>query len=164
EHIFESVEGRHVLVLGAGDTGEKVARALLSRGAAAVQIWNRSVERGRALAETLGPRAASIPDWPTAATSVDIIITSTAAQGVILDFARVSDLMIARRHRPLLLIDLAVPRDVEPSVISLSDVYLFNVDDLQAIADSHLCKRQAEMERCESIIQEKVAALLNGGA
>jgi len=91
---------------------------------------------------------------------VDIAISSTAAPQHILDRAKLEPLMKRRRNRPLLLIDIAVPRDIDPAVNALDNVYLYNVDDLQSIADDYLKLRKEEIARCEKIIAEKVAALL----
>lgn len=164
ERIFETVEGRQVLVVGAGDTGEKVARALLSRGVEQVWIANRTVERAAALAGALGERTRAIADWEEAATQADVWISSTSSPGYVLDVGRVEALMVARGQRPLLLVDLAVPRDIDPGVIAISDVYLFNVDDLEAIAKAHLRQREAEVARCEALIRERVSGLLTAPA
>lgn len=160
ERVFETVEGRSVLVIGAGETGEKVARALISRGARSVFISNRSPEKAQALALELGDPAVAIGDWSETAAKVDVIVSSTSFPGYILEEDRVRELMVKRHRRPLLLIDLAVPRDVDPAVIGLPDVYLFNVDDLQAIADAHRREREAEVARCEALIREKAAGLV----
>ena len=92
---------------------------------------------------------------------IDIVISSTSAPHHILDRAKLEPLMKARKQRPLLLIDIAVPRDIDPAVNFLENVYLYNIDDLQAIADDHLKQRQDEIARCEAIIAEKVKALLD---
>ncbi len=168
ERIFESFEGRRALLIGAGDTGEKVARAFLSRGVSEVRIHNRSPERAEALAAALGPAARSWTDWTSRSDEIDIIVSSTSTSGFVLDVPRLEPLLKARRFRPLLLVDLAVPRDIDPAVINLSGVYLYNVDDLQMIADHHVRQREAEIAQCLQIIREKVAPLLDarptGGA
>ena len=92
---------------------------------------------------------------------MDIVISSTAAPHYILDRARLEPMMKLRRNRPLLLVDIAVPRDIEPEVNFLENVYLYNIDDLQAIADDYLKQRQEEVARCEKIIREKAQALLS---
>jgi glutamyl-tRNA reductase len=163
EKIFDTLRGRVVMVLGAGDTSEKAARALLSRGAKSVLVSNRSYERAVALAQELGGRAVRFDDWGAEFASVDIVISSTAAPHYILDRAKLAPLMALRENQPLLLIDLAVPRDIEPEVNFLENVYLYNVDDLQEIANDYLRQRQEEAARCESIIRERVQELLNGG-
>jgi len=159
--IFSSLAGRDVLVIGAGDTSEKVARALLSRGAKNIVVAGRTFERAEMLAEQLGGRAVKFEDWSVELEKIDIAISSTSAPHHILDRARLEPVMKARKQRPLLLIDIAVPRDINPEVNFLENVYLYNVDDLQAIADDSLKQRKEEIARCEQIIAEKVAALLD---
>ena len=160
EKIFNSLAPHEVLVIGAGETSEKTARALLSRGARGVVVTNRSPERAAALAAELGGRAVPFDQWPAELEQMDIAISSTAAPHHLLDRAALEPLMRRRRHRPLLLIDLAVPRDIDPAVNTLDNVYLYNVDDLQSIAADYLQQRQEEVARCEQIIAEKAAALL----
>ena len=99
-------------------------------------------------------------DWAGEFANIDIVISSTSAPHYILDRAKLEPLMKLRRNRPLLLIDIAVPRDIEPEVNFLENVYLYNIDDLQAIADDYLKQRQEEVARCEQIIREKAEALL----
>jgi glutamyl-tRNA reductase len=160
EKIFSSLAEHEVLVIGAGETSEKTARALLSRGARGVIVTNRSPERATALAAELGGRAVPFEQWPDEFEQIDIAISSTAAPHHILDRAKLEPLMKRRKHRPLLLIDIAVPRDIDPVVSELDNVYLYNVDDLQSIADDYLNLRKEEVARCEKIIAGKVAALM----
>jgi len=160
ERIFSSLNEHEVMVIGAGDTSEKTARALLSRGARSVIVANRSFDRAQALARDLGGRAVSFEDWAKEFEQVDIVISSTAAPHHILDRPKLEPLMKLRRNRPLLLIDIAVPRDIDPEVNFLENVYLYNVDDLQTIADDYLKQRKEEIVRCEAIIAEKVKTLL----
>ncbi|HMO66430.1 MAG TPA: NAD(P)-binding domain-containing protein, partial [Verrucomicrobiota bacterium] len=162
EKIFDDLAGREVMVLGAGDTSEKAARALLSRGARSVIVSNRSYDRAAQLAAELGGRAVHFDDWAEDFPRVDIIVSSTAAPHHVIDLPRLAPLMVARHGRPLLLVDIAVPRDVDPAVTQLPDVYLYNIDDLQAIADDHLRQRRAELARCEGIIRERAQALVAG--
>jgi glutamyl-tRNA reductase len=160
EKIFDSLTGRDVLVIGAGDTSEKVARALLSRGAKSIIVANRTYERASELASELGGRAVKFDDWAAEFEKIDIAVSSTAAPHHILDCAKLEPLMKGRQGRPLLLIDIAVPRDVDPAVNNLENVYLYNIDDLQAIADDYLKLRKEEIARCEEIIGEKIGVLL----
>jgi glutamyl-tRNA reductase len=160
QKIFSHLGDREVLVVGAGDTSEKTARALISRGARSLVVTNRSHDKAVALAEELGGRAVPFENWTAEFERVDIVISSTSAPHYILDRARLEPLMKLRRNRPLLLIDLAVPRDIEPEVNFLENVYLYNIDDLQAIAADYLKQRTAEIARCMQIIQEKAEALL----
>jgi len=160
EKIFNDLQQREVLVIGAGDTSEKTARALLAHGARSIIVANRSFERAEALAGVLGGRAVQFEHWSPEFEKVDIVISSTAAPHYILDRPKMERLMKARRNRPLLLIDLAVPRDIEPEVNFLENIYLYNIDDLQTIADDYLKQRRDEVARCEQIIREKAQALL----
>jgi glutamyl-tRNA reductase len=160
EKIFSSLKGCDVLVLGAGDTSEKTARALLSRGAQSIVVASRSWERAQILAKEFGGRAVPFDDWAAEFEKIDIAISSTSAPHHILDRARLEPLMKTRKQRPLLLIDIAVPRDVDPEVNFLENVYLYNIDDLQAIADDYLKQRQEEIAQCEQIIAEKIKPLL----
>ena len=160
EKIFNSLEDRRIMVIGAGDTSEKTARALLSRGARSLLVSNRSHDRAVALAGELGGRAVHFDDWAGEFGQIDIVISSTSAPHYVLDRAKLEPLMRVRRNRPLLLIDIAVPRDIEPEVNFLENVYLYNIDDLQAIAADYLKLRKEESARCEAIIAEKAKALL----
>jgi glutamyl-tRNA reductase len=160
EKIFSSLADHEVLVIGAGETSEKTARALQSRGVRKITVTNRSAERAEALAAELGARTVPFERWPEEFERMDIAISSTASPQPILDRARLEPLMKRRKHRPLLLIDIAVPRDIDPGVNALDNVYLYNVDDLRGIADEYLKLRQEEVARCEKIIAEKVRALL----
>lgn len=160
EKIFSSLAERNVMIIGAGDTGEKTARALLSRGAKSIIVSNRSYDRAVALAQEFNGRAVHFDDWASEFTNVDIIISSTAAPHCILNRAKLEPLMKLRKNRSLLLVDIAVPRDIDPDVNYLQNVYLYNIDDLQAIASDYLKQRQDEIARCEAIIREKAASLI----
>jgi glutamyl-tRNA reductase len=162
EKIFSSLQDRDVLIVGAGDTSEKTARALLSRGARSVIVSNRSHEKAVALATELGGRAVGFDEWEKEFGKIDIVISSTSAPHYVLNRAKLEPLMKLRRNRPLLLIDIAVPRDIEPEINFLENVYLYNIDDLQAIADDYLKQRKEEVARCEQIIRERAQGLLIG--
>jgi len=160
EKIFSSLAEREVLVIGAGDTSEKVARALFSRGAKSIIVASRTFERAEILAKEFSGRAVQFDHWENEFEKMDIAISSTSAPHHILDRAKLEPLMRARKNRPLLLIDIAVPRDIAPEVNFLENVYLYNIDDLQAIADDYLKQRKLEIVRCEQIIAEKIETLL----
>ncbi len=161
ERIFSSLAERTVMVIGAGDTSEKTARSLLSRGAKGLVVTNRSFDRAAALAAELGGRAVPFDNWAGEFAHIDIIISSTSAPNYVLDRARLEPLLKRRKLQPLLLIYIAVPRDIDPEINLLDDVFLYNIDDLQAIAADALRQRQEEIARCETIIREKVKGLLN---
>ena len=160
EKIFSSLKERQVMVIGAGDTSEKSARALLSRGAQGIVVTNRSLDRAQALAADLGGRAVAFDAWADEFAHIDIVISSTSAPGYMIDRAKLEPLMKLRKNRPLLLIDIAVPRDIDPAVNLMEDVFLYNIDDLQAIAEDYLKQRQQEVARCLEIIREKAIGLL----
>jgi glutamyl-tRNA reductase len=159
EKIFASLEGRQVMVVGAGDMSEKTARALLGRGATRLIVANRSPERAATLAKELGGEAVSFETWTSAFESIDILISSTASPDYVLDRTGLEP-YLRRRRSPLLLVDIAVPRDIHPEVNLLEGVYLYNIDDLRAIADDSLQQRREEVSRCEALIQGKVEGLL----
>jgi glutamyl-tRNA reductase len=160
EKIFNDLSERTVMVIGAGDTSEKTARSLLSRGAKTIIVANRSYDKAEALAKELGGRAVNFDTWMNEFERVDIVISSTAAPHYVLDRTKLAPLMKLRKNRPLLLIDIAVPRDIDPEVNLLNQVYLFNIDDLQQIANDYMQQRREEIAKCEAIIQERARALL----
>jgi glutamyl-tRNA reductase len=162
QKIFSSLEEHPVMVIGAGETSEKTARALLNRGAHSIIVSNRSHDRAVALAKELEGRAVKFEDWAAEFPGIDIVISSTAAPHYILDRAKLEPLMKLRRNRPLLLIDIAVPRDIDPAVNFLENVYLYNIDDLQAIADDYLRQRKQEIARCVAIIRQKAGPFFTG--
>ena len=153
------------MVIGAGETSEKTARALLSRGAQSIIVSNRSHERAVALARGIGRTRR---EFRRLGGGISRTSTSSSAAPsaphCILDRARLEPLMKARKNRPLLLIDIAVPRDIDPSVNFLDNVYLYNIDDLQAIADDYLRQRREEIARCEAIIAEKAGAMMSSAS
>jgi glutamyl-tRNA reductase len=160
--IFGALDQHEVMVLGAGDTSEKTARALLSRGAKSIIVANRTYERALALATELGGRAVQYDSWANEFERIDIVISSTAAPHYVLDRPKLEPLMKARKHRALLLVDIAVPRDIDPEVSRMENVFLYNVDDLQSIAEGYLRQRKEEAARCENIIRDKAGALVRG--
>jgi glutamyl-tRNA reductase len=160
QKIFSSLEQHQVMIIGAGEAGEKTARALLSRGARSIIVSNRSHDRAMALARELDGRVVDFEDWAREFPSIDIVISSTASPHYILDRLKLEPLMKLRRNRSLLLIDIAVPRDIDPAVNFLENVYLYNIDDLQAIADDYLRQRKEEVARCAAIIRQKAGSLL----
>jgi glutamyl-tRNA reductase len=162
EKIFADLAHRDVMIIGAGDTGEKTARALLSRGARGVIVSNRSHDKAVELAAQLGGRAVLFDGWSKEFPNIDIVISSTSAPHYILDRPKLEPLMKSRRNRPLLLIDIAVPRDIDPEVNLMENVFLYNIDDLQTIADDYLKQRKEEVAKCERLIVERAKGLMEG--
>lgn len=158
--IFSGLENCHVLVIGAGDTSEKTAKAILSRGASKLSIANRTLERSEALAEKLGGTAVEFQNWPQHVPSADIIISSTSAPGYVLTLPIIQAYMQGRKHHPLLLVDIAVPRDIDPEIDRLENVYLYNIDDLQAIATESLRLREQQILLCRELVDKRVQEFL----
>ncbi len=153
--IYGDLNDRCVLLLGAGETGETTARALCSRGAKNLVVSNRSPERALTLAEALEGKAVAWEEWPSACEHADIIICSTSAPEPIITRANLEPRQRARKGRPLFLIDLAVPRNIERDVRHMEEVFLYDMDDLQVIAERNLAMRQQEIALCRQIIREK---------
>jgi glutamyl-tRNA reductase len=157
EKIFGDLSGCHAMVIGAGETSERTARALLHHGVPSILVANRTHDRARALAAELGGEAVQWEQWEERALDVDIMISSTSAPHYVLTSEKIEALLKRRGRRPLFLIDLAVPRDFEPSINLLDDVYLYDIDDLQSIAQAHLRERQTEIVRSVEILKPHVA-------
>jgi glutamyl-tRNA reductase len=156
EKIFGDLRGCRVMVIGAGDTSEKTARSLLGHGVTSLLVANRTFDRAGALALELGGEAVHWDEWEDRAVAVDIMISSTSAPHYVLTQSKLEVLLKRRERRPLFLIDLAVPRDFEPSINLLDDVYLYDIDDLQSIAHAHLRERQTEIVRSMEILKPHV--------
>jgi glutamyl-tRNA reductase len=157
QQIFGRQQPRTALIVGAGETGERTARLLLAQGIASrLLVCNRTWERAAGLAGQLSGEAVPFEHLPEALGRADIVLTSTGAPRPILTCGMLRQAVHARRGRPIFLIDTAVPRDVEPEAADLEDVFLYNIDDLQAVVDKSLAVRQAEVERVEAIVEEEV--------
>ncbi len=156
EQIFGDLRRCKVMILGAGETGELTARSLLARGVHSLFVSNRSYDRAAALAAELSGRAVHFDAWENEMHDVDILISSTAAPHHLVTRARLAPVLATRTDRPLFIIDLAVPRDVEPEVNELEGVYLYDIDSLQRIAEQALARRRTEMEACEAMIRAHV--------
>jgi glutamyl-tRNA reductase len=157
KQIFGRLAGRTVLILGAGENSEQTARLLLNEGVSrSILVTNRTEERARALAERISGSVIPFDRFPEALERADIVISSTGAPHPILRRERLQAARRARRGRPIFLIDIAVPRDIEPEVGELDDVFLYNIDDLQGVVERSLQVRQAEVERVEAIVEEEV--------
>ena len=154
--IFGDLSTRKVLVLGAGETSERTARALASRGVRDLRVTNRSGERAEALAAAVGGRAVPFAGWETQCREVDILISSTAAEEPLLTREKLAPILHVRWDRPLFIIDIAVPRDVAPEVNEMQGVFLYDIDSLQSIADQSLALRRQQIAAGEKIIAEHV--------
>jgi glutamyl-tRNA reductase len=155
-HIFADLKTSSALLVGAGETIELVARHLIEAGVSKIVIANRTLGRARELAQKFGAEAVLLAEIPDQLVDSDIIITSTASQLPILGKGAVEQALKQRKHRPMLMVDLAVPRDIEAQVGDLNDVYLYSVDDLREIVDQNLRSRQSEARKADVIIEEGV--------
>jgi glutamyl-tRNA reductase len=146
-----------VLVIGAGEAGQITAGNLAGAGAVRMTVTSRTPERTAAVAETLNARPWPFDRREQAIADADIVISSTAAHDNVVDRAMVERVMTARPSRPLLLIDIAVPRDIEPSAAKVAGVTLYDIDELQAFAERNIELRRGELAAAEAIIEEDVA-------
>lgn len=153
--IFGDLERRRALLLGAGEMSELAARHLLKHGVDELLVANRSQERAKELADAVGGKAVPWDDWPALLEEVDIVLGSTAAPQPVVKARMVRDAMPRRRHRPVFFIDIAVPRDVEPAVNQIDNVYLYDVDDLQGVVEENLEERSRHAEVAERIVAEE---------
>ncbi|MRT42584.1 glutamyl-tRNA reductase [Enterobacteriaceae bacterium RIT702] len=153
--IFESLSTVNVLLVGAGETIELVARHLREHSVKKLMIANRTRERAQLLADEVGAEVIGLGDIETRLADADIIISSTASPLPIIGKGMVERALKARRNQPMLLVDIAVPRDVEPEVGKLANAYLYSVDDLQAIIEQNMAQRKAAAVQAESIVVQE---------
>ena len=159
-HIFTDLSKSNALLVGAGETVELVARHLVDAGVSRIVIANRTLGRARELAQKFGAEAVLLSEIPEQLLDADIIITSTASQLPILGKGAVEQALKIRKHRPFLMVDIAVPRDIEAQVGDLRDVYLYSVDDLREIVDENMRSRRSEACKADEIIAEGVHSYL----
>jgi glutamyl-tRNA reductase len=156
EQIFGDLDGCKIMILGAGETSEKTAKAFRSREAEQIFVSNRSFERAQALAAITGGRAIHFEDWEQEFRDLDILVSSTAAPHTIITLDKLAPFLRVRRHGPLFMIDLAMPRDIDPAVHKLDGVYLYDLDSLQSMAERTLAARKQESEKCHQLIEHHV--------
>ena len=157
QRIFGHLSNCKVLVLGAGETSERTARALVSRGVSDLRVSNRSIDRAHDLARLVGGDAIPFDEWPEQCREIDILITSTSSETPLLTPENLAPMLRDRIDRPLFIIDIAVPRDVAPAVNELDGVYLYDIDSLQSVAEQSLALRRQQIAAAEAIIAEHVA-------
>jgi glutamyl-tRNA reductase len=157
--IFGDLGPVKVLVVGAGDIGLKTVQAFQSRGAGAITVASRTLSKAEEAAAAAGGWAASMAELPEVLAAADIVASSTSAPGLVITRDLVATAMRKRAGRPLFLVDLALPRDIDPAAAALPNVFLYNLDDLAKIAEENLAQREAEVSRCHAILAERTAAL-----
>ncbi|MHB1458179.1 MAG: glutamyl-tRNA reductase [Armatimonadota bacterium] len=161
QSIFENLTNRSILIVGAGKMARNTMLNMVSAGANKVTVANRTIEKAAELAEEVGGNPIGLDDISTALQSADIVITSTGMPGFVITRQMIESVARKRRGLPMFIIDIAVPRDVEASVGKLEDVFLYNIDDLQAVVASDNTERLSEVDRVESIIEEELAQFMN---
>ncbi len=152
EQVFGDLEGRSILLVGAGKISEQAAKNLLSRRARIAFVANRTLDHAADLAERFGAEPLPLDRLEEQLATADVVVSSTSAPGYVLDAPLVERVLKQRRGRQLLLIDLAVPRDLDPAIHDLDGCYLYDIDDLQAIVAETLAGRRGETERAEAIV------------
>ncbi len=157
--IFGELAGTRILVVGAGEIGLKTVQAFQSRGATSITVASRTLARAEEAAAFAGGWALSLAELPEAVAGADIIASSTSSPDFILTREMVAAGIRRRPARPLFLIDLALPRDVDPATAQIANVFLYNLDDLAKIAEGNLAQREAEVAKCRAILAERTAAL-----
>ena len=155
--IFGTLKGKAALILGAGDTAELAATCLRAEGVQVTVVANRSIDRARAVAERHGASALTLDDAWEQFAAVDIVLCSTAAPHTVVTWAHVAGPIGRRGGRQLCILDLAVPRDVDTAVGQLENVFLYDIDDLQAVAAHGAAQRRAEIPKAEDIVEQEVA-------
>ncbi|WP_404345268.1 glutamyl-tRNA reductase [Vreelandella aquamarina] len=167
--IFDDFSRANALLIGAGETIELVARHLHEAGVRQLTVANRTRERAEQVSSSLGGTAITLPEIPDALEHADIVISSTASPLPILGKGMVERALKKRRHRPVFMVDIAVPRDIEPEVGELADVFLYTVDDLEEVIEENRRHRQVAADQAESLIEHGVGSwqherrIRNGG-
>ncbi|HEY4074712.1 MAG TPA: glutamyl-tRNA reductase [Herbaspirillum sp.] len=161
ERIFDSVAGQNVLFIGAGEMIELCATHFAAKNPKSLTVANRTLERGSTLAHRFNGNALRLADLPARLHEFDIVVSCTASSLPIIGLGLVERAVKARRHKPMFMVDLAVPRDIEPEVARLDDVFLYTVDDLGAVIQSGMENRQAAVAQAESIIETRVQSFMH---
>jgi glutamyl-tRNA reductase len=158
--LFGDLHNRAVLVIGAGEMSDLTLRHLAEEGVTTITVSNRSYERAVELAQKYQGRAIRLEDCFTLMEQVDIVISSTGATQCIIQKEQLVPVMRNRKYRPIFLIDIAVPRDIDSQVNKIDNVYLYNIDDLQQVVDNNLTLRQQECSRCEALIEKELTQFM----
>jgi glutamyl-tRNA reductase len=154
--IFERLQERTVMVLGAGETSELAVRHLLRQGVTRVWVSNRTAARAEKLAQELQAKAIPWEAFPEYLIHSDIVLSSTSAPQPIIHTTLVQEVMRARKNRPMFFIDIAVPRDVDPAVNALDNVFLYDIDDLEHVVEANRRERQQEALAAEDLVWREV--------
>ncbi len=159
--IFGTLEGTSALIFGAGKMAELTGENLIGRGVGKIFVANRHIDKAEAMAKKFGGEAVDFDSAIERADSVDIIVTSTGAPHYVIHPWETSLAMKKRKGRPLVFIDIAVPRDVDPDVANIKGVTVYNIDDLEEVVDEHKAERAAEAHEAEKIVDEEVESIID---
>jgi len=154
-HIFTDLRDQSVLLIGAGETIQLLARHLKTHGVGRIVVANRSLEKAQLLANTLGGYAIGLNEIATHLPESDVVISCTAARGFILGREPVAKAIGRRRRKPVLMIDLAIPRDLDPAISGLEDVYLYTLDDLKAVIAGNMKQRENAAKQAEALVEDQ---------
>ncbi|GAB4388871.1 MAG: glutamyl-tRNA reductase [Thermodesulfovibrionales bacterium] len=158
--IFTDLADKSVMLLGAGEMAELAAKHLISNGVREIMVANRTYERGCALAEEMGGRAVEFERFLHEMVQADIVICSTGAPTYVVGKAQMHGVMKERKQKPVFVIDISVPRNIDPEINDMPNVYLYDVDDLQGVVDSNVLERRKEAEKAEAIIDDEIESFL----
>jgi len=154
--IFDRLDNKGVMIIGAGEMCELAARHFVSNGISKVLVTNRTFERAEKLAAEFNGKAVPFDSFVDHLAEVDIVMTSTGAPNFILGKRQMEEVLKRRKNRPMFLIDIAVPRDIDPKVNNISNTYLYDVDDLQGVVQANLKERQKEAGKAEAIVEQEI--------
>lgn len=154
--IFKDFSDKTIFIIGAGEMCELVLKHLVERGANTAIVANRNYEKAKSLAEEYNGKAINYENLEDYLPQADIIISSTAAPRYVIHTEHIKNAIKTRRGNPMLLIDIAVPRDINPEIANIDNVYLYNIDDLQTVANSNIDDREKELGKCQKIIEKEV--------
>jgi glutamyl-tRNA reductase len=158
EKIFSGPEGRTVLLVGAGEMGELTLQSMFDSGLKSIRVANRTFEKAEALAARYGGRAVPFEPLAESLAEADIVIASTAAPGFVIHADQVRQALKRRRYEPMFFIDIAVPRNIDPAVNDIDNVYLYDIDDLERVVAENWAEREKELRHCRGLIADRVAA------
>ena len=161
QRIFDKISEQHVLLIGAGEMIELCATHFAAHHPQSLTVANRTLERGEALAHRFNGRAIRLAELPEQLSNFDIVISSTASSLPIIGLGMVERAIKSRRHKPMFMVDLAVPRDIESEVARMDDVFLYTVDDLGGVVQTGLESRQAAVTQAEAIIETRVQSFMH---
>ena len=157
KQIFSDFSQQTALIIGAGEMAALLARHLRGQGVSRLLIANRSIDRAQRLARAVGGYAIPLEDLPAHLPEADLLVSSTGARGLVIEKAAVERALSRRRRKPVFMIDLAVPRDIDPRIAELEDVYLYTIDDLRAVVAQNLKLREGEARQAEALVEEYAA-------